>query len=1403
MTGNYYWFLFLLLFFLKNPASAQQSLVSPPPPEPLEFAHLTREDGLPSDEITTIFQDSRGFMWFGTVDGLARYDGYEIKGYKRDPNDPRSLPNNSIISLYEDRGENLWIGTTGGLARFDRSTENFTRYMPSEEDSLSLQDGIIMAMYEDEAGLFWLGTQSGGLVLMDREKETFTSYLPDPDHRYGFISNKIEGITADPMEPHLLWVASGFNERVYVQFNTLSRTFIFHDQDAAEPGSVSYDRVTTVSSSRNQEIWFGTAQRGIARLLPEQDTFLTYQAQQNDSMSLSDNYITGLLEDRHHRIWVSTRLGGLNKLDPNSHTFHHYRHDPYNPKSISSDNTTAVFEDASGVLWVGTAKKGISYVNRNASKFTTVRPSLGDGKYNIVQYAVSALYQDQSQTLWIGTQYEGLQFLDQRSNTVQHFREESAALKPLSRLWVWSIVMDQAGDIWIGTNSEGLYRFDPKERRIKSYLHDPQNPNSLASNFVSSILPTPKGFLWLATSGGLQKLDIERERFQRIRLPEEGVTPHVVTYVYEDHHKNLWVATGAGLFWLTPAAEVIRHFTHEEGNPNSLSSNAVKALLEDHLGNMWVATSAGLNKISFLREGNAKSDQVSIRRYTDADGLANNGIAAIQEDAQGQLWVSTLNGLSLFKNPQHDPSSLPAFKNYQIADGLQGYVFNSNTSFKSPTGELFFGGEGGFNRFHPDSIRQNPFLPPVVITSFESYNTETSGQRAVSIQGISEKKALTISYQNNIFTIDFAALSFRESHKNQYAYQLTGFSDQWIQLGTKHQVTFTNLDPGTYTFRVKGSNHDGIWNEEPAELIITITPPWWATWWAYSLYVLATLLTIYAWVSYELGRRQLQHDLQIGQLETEKLKELDQLKSSFFANISHEFRTPLTLILGPLENFISRSTQKEDIREYHLMKRNAQRLLRLINQLLDISRLEAGKMKLETQYADIVPFIKGLFYAFESLAARKNIRLHFEAKPQLIMLDFDPNKMEQIITNVLSNTFKFTAEGGTVSVTIAPSPASETTQLAADSSLLIRIKDTGIGIAPDQLPFVFERFYQAENADYNDGQGSGIGLALARELVELHQGQIRVSSVLGAGTEFTIELPIKRLVAAPEVSKEMPLSSSSPYSDDVLEYVPISDDLPVFLDEQVQITDKQMVLLVEDNSDMRAFIRAQLEDTYEVRESADGQEGLAKAIETTPDLIISDVMMPRMDGLQLCDALKKDERTSHIPIILLTAKVDIASRLAALERGADAYLAKPFNRLELLLRVRKLLELRHLLQMRYASLATAEPSSDPGIQVEDAFLQKVRQIVMEHLSEVSFDMEQLSGILGMSRSQIFRKIKALSGQSPSLFIRTIRLQHAKQLLQTTDLNISEVAYRVGFSTPAYFSNAFMEAFGVRPSEIDR
>jgi signal transduction histidine kinase/DNA-binding response OmpR family regulator len=732
---------------------------------------------------------------------------------------------------------------------------------------------------------------------------------------------------------------------------------------------------------------------------------------------------------------------------------------------------------------------------------------------------------------------------------------------------------------------------------------------------------------------------------------------------------------------------------------------------------------------------------------------------------------------------------------------------------------MFFGGNNGFNFFHPDSIQDNPNVPPVAITAFEKLDTDHPEQGAIAETGISAKSEIALTHKNAIFSIEFAALNYVESHKNRYAYKLEGFNDNWIQLGTRRRATFTNLDPGEYVFRVKGSNNDGVWNEEGASLRIIIRPPWWKTWWAYALYGAIFFGLLYSLRRYEMNRQQFKHRAELEHVQVEKLQELDHLKSRFFANISHEFRTPLTLILAPIEDVLARVDEHISKKDLKLMQRSGQRLLRLINQMLDLAKLEAGKMQLQASDGDIVRFLRAVTMAFESQAARKQIVLRFRAEPERIIVCFDRKKLEDIMHNLLSNALKFTPPQGEITVAVAGGSGSSELSATAPATATVTVSDTGIGIPASHLPHIFDRFYRVEDSSalsksddsikaasldqiYTTRQeGIGIGLALVKELVELHHGSIQAESEEGKGTTFTISLPLAKAHLKPEeieASGKLQVASEQVASEQDVIIPSIQDQATS--GQQPETSNQEIVLVIEDNDDLRTYLREHLEREYKVMEAGDGEEGVEKALAAIPDLVISDVMMPKKDGYQVCAALKTDEKTSHIPVILLTAKAAAEEKMEGLETGADDYIVKPFNVAELLVRARNLIALRRKLRERFKGQVILKPSEIAVTSKDEAFLNRVLSAIEKHIGEEEFGVEELAGEAAMSRSQIHRKLQALTGRNCGQFILSVRLQRAAELLRQKAATVSEIAYQTGFGSPSYFVSCFKKQFGCTPSE---
>ena len=1137
---------------------------------------------------------------------------------------------------------------------------------------------------------------------------------------------------------------------------------------------------------------------------------LHYKSDPNDSKSLNGNWVYSIYEDNSGIIWVGTMPGGLNKIDPMKNQFKLYKHKSNDPNSLSSDRVFSIYEDRSGILWIGTFYGGLNrLVTSDNEKFA---PSFFHYSHNPNDpksiNSVFSICEDNSENIWIGAFGGGLNKLAQsekmKSNPkLIHYENIPGNPISLSNNAVRVIYKDNAGSLWIGTDG-GLNKLIPPKDEIsratfKSYLNNPKDSTSISNNTVWSIYQDKQETIWIGTSGGLNKL-----------IPSDNNHPHT-TFI---------------------------HFTHDSRNPSSISGNQVISMFEDNSGNFWIGTEGGgLNKFD------RKNGQFI--HFKVKDGLPDNSVSGILGDNEGNLWLSTLNGLSKF-NPK-----TKTFRNYTTEDGLQGNEFQWGAYFKNKNGEMFFGGTNGFNSFYPDSIKDNKHIPPVVITDFQIFNNsvpvglDTNTNRSILTKSITETNEIELTYKDYIISFEFAALDFHTPEKNKYAYILEGFDKEWNYTdANKRFATYTNLDPGEYTFKVKGANNDGVWNEAETSLKIIITPPWWATWWAYGFYLIVFGSVLYGIRKYEINRLNWKNQFKLDEVKLEERAEIDKMKSRFFANISHEFRTPLTLILGPAEKIKPNTSIEETQKQISLIKRSANRLLGLVNQLLDLSKLEAGKMELKASKTNIVPFIKGLTMSFESIAERKDITLKVKSTSDEIELYFDKEKITKILTNLLSNAFKFTQEGGEIIVSIKENQSSNVISKESSTekslrygnkispsgrndnmhSVEIKVRDNGVGISEEEIPKLFDRFYQVDSSQTREYEGTGIGLALTKELVELHHGKISVESKQGdpdhavtGWTEITVELPLGRKHLKDEEIVE-----------DEIESAVILNDLPAgkagvknlasidtnFYEgnsssqtpqNDIDINeDKNIILVVEDNADVREFIKDSLGNDFQIEEATDGEMGVSKAEQIIPDLIISDVMMPKMDGNELTRILKNDEKTSHIPIILLTAKAEQESKLEGLETGADDYLTKPFDTKELQIRIKNLISIRRKLQERYskADFVPVKKAEEKKLSsLDEQFMSKVIEVIENHLSEEEFSIEGFDKEIGMGRVQIFRKLKALTGKSPSRYIRSIRLARAKKMIEEKTASISEIAYSVGFGSPAYFSKCFREEFGFPPSDL--
>ncbi|MCO6480754.1 MAG: helix-turn-helix domain-containing protein [Phaeodactylibacter sp.] len=1331
---------------------------------------LTIEQGLSDNKANACLQDRTGYLWFGTNDGLNRYDGYAFTVYKHSPGDSSSISNNKINALLEDEAGLLWIGTDGGLNCFDPRTETFRSYQHDPADEKSISHNQVKTLLIDESGLLWLGTFNG-LNRFDKSSQTFSRFWHQATHHLPWEKEPTHIVTA---------LGSSAGGRLLVGYAGMG--LMLFDQKAGTFRQVLMEERADKGMGLNI-YWIAPPQNGKNWVVA---TEKLYQYAEDGHLALAGTSSAALagiglngFRRTHSGRYLAPSWQGLYVLDSNFQQTGFFLPEGLAPFTPAHNWALGPIEDQAGDIWFGTGGAGVFHIVNTGNHFINFHYQAGQ-RNGVPHSYINALLEVGDDEVWIAARRHGLKVFNPKTYS---FRPVPPWLNPpngLNTNEISALFQDSKGNIWIGTWGGGLNLCRPKTKTVEYFLTDRNDSTSLSDDFVTDILETAEHEIWVSTTLGVSVLKdqeaIEKGRFKSYRhSPEKrgALNHHWATCLLQAENGNIWVGTLDGLHRFDPETDAFILYQQGLKAPNSLANNTINAIFEDSRGQLWIGTAGGLEKFNPATH--------SFEHYLESEGLADGYIIGIQEDKQGFLWLATKNGISRFC------PKTGKFKNYDSRDGLLNHGFNPNAFISSKSKAAFYaGGKNGLSLFYPDSIRENPFIPAVVISSLKKYSTRGGKTLETKVKGITHRDEIHLSYEDNIIIFELTALNFRNSKKNQYAYQLYGFNNDWINLGTKREITFTSLDPGQYTLNVQGSNNDDRWNQATTSLTIVVHPPWWATWWAYLLYAVVLGGILYAVRRSELHRQALKTNLALEKVEADKLKELDSFKSRLYTNLTHEFRTPLTVILGMAEQIKKAPHQHLDD-GVELIRNNGKNLLQLINQLLDLSKLESGAFQLQLQQGDVVPYLRYLAESFQTYANSRNLSLRFHTSLESLVMDYDPEQLKQVVTNLISNAVKFTPSGGEVTVRAKEE----------DKQLFLEVSDNGVGIDQEKLPYIFNRFYQADSSTTRRGEGTGIGLAHTQELVKLMGGDIAVESQLGKGTTFTISLPIRH-TAEPEgyagaQMEEAPTPLTTlPAAEETFRRPPSTVHRPLF-------ASLPHLLLIEDNPDVVTYLRSCLSDFYQLDVAYNGLIGIEKAIENIPDLIISDVMMPEKNGYEVCDTLKNDERTSHIPIILLTAKADASSKITGLRRGADAYLAKPFDREELLVRLAKLVERQQRMVAYFSARAPIPEVKKEDVQVEDEFIQKVRRIIEQHYKDEDFGLPQLCQKIRMSRSQLYRKLKALTGASPSDFIRSYRLNKARDLLETSGLNVSEVAWEVGYKDVAHFSRSYQEAFGFPPS----
>ncbi len=1318
------------------------------------YERLSTASGLSQSSVYKIIQDKQGFLWFATGDGLNRYDGHNFKIYRNDPSDPTTLSGSEIFTVAQDDEGNLWVGTrNSGLNKIELATGKITRITkgPGGQDLSNSNIPSILNIGKGRMGVAVLGL--GYLVYDIRTNQVISA---ESEWKNTIVK---EVVRLFKHSSGTVWMGTRTG---YLVSQLNAHSFIPY-----QFGANNY-RVRALFETKNGDILVGTDGKGIYRFTPKNQQFKVVFYQASDPLS-RQNIVTSFAKDAMQNLWIGTD-NGVYKL--NGEDFKSYTNIPSNPDpelGLSSNSVMSLFTDANQNTWVGTWEAGLNISFFQKPRFAVLRykPNTLQG---LLSNKVSTLLADGDKGVWVGSNV-GLSYFNHKSGQVTHYLQ-SASSNKLNSTETYDVNFIHPsinGGVWVGLWGKGINLFT-KERQLKDYPFKPgvreANFNTL-ENFNSEFLLGTQGMGVVAFNPMTKQY-----RVPFAELGKKNFLNKSIAAIRVLNGKEIWVGTvGFGLYVFDVSNRKLRHYV-KSAEIGALSYNHVNKIYQDRQKRIWVMTQGGgLNQ--YLGAGKG------FKVFTVNNGLGSNSLRGMVEDAKGDMWFSTNGGIS-----KMDGKTLK-FVNFEEADGLQGKEFMTNAVAKNSQNWLFFGGVNGLNYLKSDSLRMRLDVPPVYFTKLKIFNKEVeAGEDNSPLRvDILSTKHLVLQPNQSVFSLDFVALEYQRPKNNRYAYYLEGFENEWNLVGTQRTVTYTNLSPGDYIFKVKASNSDGIWAEKPYELKITVLPPWYRTWWAYVLYVVLLAAVIYAFIREVQVREAFRTDLRLKEIEKERIQELEQVKTHFFTNISHELRTPLTLITSPLEKYFlsNASLNKDQKTKINSIYQNAQKLLRLINQLLDLSKIESGNVQPVVEKHDLVRQLHSIKQSFDAYAQQKQIKLKWDAPVESLFVYYDADIIEKCVTNLLSNAFKFTPEDGIIGIRLelhkVYKGASEYINRVS-----IHVSDTGKGISAEHRQHIFDRFYQIP--EKVDRVGTGVGLSLCKELIEVHRGSIEVQSDLGAGSDFKIQFPVTLEAFDPawvkSGSKEVKELQSQ-----------LVDSAQVIQQE------KQILLIVEDHAEMRAFIREIFEGTFQVIEADRGETGLEMALTYLPDVVITDWMMPGMSGVNLCKQIRKNAKTSHIPVVILTSKSSQESQIEGMQSGADDFISKPFHADILELRVAKLLEAKERLRKSWQD-SVLNQDLQQAFVFEDEFLSKATQVVIEHLEEAEFDVEHLEQAMDMSKMQLYRKLKMLTSLAGNEFIRSIRLQQARLLLEKGSLNVSEVAYQVGFNDPAYFTRAFKKQYGHSP-----
>jgi len=1327
----------------------------------ISLSKVTPEGGVAYTQITSIVEDNHGKIWFSTNNGLFSYNSINIKRYRHFRRNS-TISSNRINTLYKDNSGKLWVATANGLCSYNDKSDDFIRYNITNDHN-DVVGKNISSFFQDDSGTYWMADENG--------IATF-----DPETKKAKYKNKKK------KDARINVATLSADQTIWVFYNDGDIYYLTKDSQVFQYFKTGFDSTVSAVLIEEEVIWIGYQSIGLVRM-NKKDGSITHRFNSKAmGERLPGDRIRSLIKDEENQIWVATN-NGIAIIQNNKVKLIIEKQKNY---ELPHHSIYSLYQDSNKNIWIGTWLGGLAFHNKYNTAFQHYTQSTSNQSLN--SNIVSCFAQvPNSYNLVIGTDNGELNLYNPKTNvfTTMPVVCDGDIIKRFK-----SITYDKFGTLWVGTYNNGVL-YQKKNTKAFKKLIPPFNTGFQDFN----LLATNDG-LWVSNYPiGVYFYNFEDQTFiqyQKKDLDLNSISSNKVTHIIEDRKENIWFATKNGLNLLKKGMTQFKRFFQQEQNPESISSSYINCIFEDHLGFLWLGTNEGLNKFNPIT-GASKT-------YGVDDELTRSEIFSIIQDKDKNFWVTTENGLSKF-NPDSEISY-----SFNRVKGIENNQFYPRAVLKSNTGELYFGGSNGFIKFQPNRIVTNPIPPVTTITQLYIHNKKIlpDAEDGILKNNIGDTESITLNYKQNSIRFEFITNNYINPQKNIFKYRLKGFDNQWIQSNYNGRSTFTNVPPGDYIFEVKASNNDGVWNTSPTQIFIKITPPIWLTWYAYFVYFLILSASIYFFRKQIIYRQKLKNEVNLAKIQHESEEKLHQMKLQFFTNISHEFRTPLTLIQGPVSRLLKTSETENEFtnKQLRLIKNNTDRLLRLINQFLDFRRIDHGKLKLNPIKTDIVMFCKNVFNCFEEHANHRNFSYVFKSDFNSLKIDFDTDKFDKVLVNIISNAFKYSSDNGSIILKIQDSNQTDfypnwnehsIGKPLEDDFIEISIADSGEGISAHELPNIFERYFQIGNNHLN---GTGIGLSLSTNYILMHNGQLIVSTFKGKGSVFCIRLPRHQHGAFNDPTEEPSIGTTFDFTSEPLTSLANKNKFDNNDEHQ-----ESLILIAEDNPELLEYLCDSLGRHFRIAKAKNGKEALNQINSLYPDLVVSDIMMPEIDGIELCSKIKKDIRISHIPVLLLTALNDVKDRISAINSGADAYLAKPFDDDLLIVQINNLLNSRKLLRESFSTSNTNWAESRDIEDLDKKLLLKAIRIIEENIANAEFTVEDLAEKLFLSRTHLHRKLKSLTNQSATEFIRSIRLKRAVELMKEGNLKVNEIGFSVGFNSHNYFTKTFKKQYGKSPSEF--